>query len=117
MPFLELLGLLYAVATFGQHWAGMKITFRSDCLPVVQAIEKGSTPKPKLMQLLRHLHMLAARMSFEFRCVHVKGTDNTLADALSRGDTQKFRELCRQANVVCNPIPEIIQQLPPFESM
>jgi hypothetical protein len=113
MPFLELLGLLYAVATFGHLWAGKKITFRSDCLPVVQAIEKGSTPKKKLMQLLRYLHTLAARFSFEFRCVHVSGIDNSIADCLSRNDLQAFRRLCPQANQQ----PEAIAKLPPFSSM
>ena len=113
MPFLELLGLVYAVATFGKHWAGRKITFRSDCLPVVQAIERGSTPKRKLMQLLRHLHMLAAQYSFEFRCVHISGIDNAVADALSRNELQVFRSLCPQANQE----PEAIAALPPFDSM
>lgn len=113
MPFLEMLGLTYAVATFGHLWAGRKITFRSDCLPVVQAIEKGSTPKRKLMQLLRHLQTLAARHAFVFRCVHIAGLDNQLADALSRNDLQGFRRLCPQANLT----PEQIVPLPPFESM
>jgi hypothetical protein len=113
MPFLELLGLVYAVATFGHAWAGRKITFRSDCLPVVQAIERGSTPKRKLMQLLRHLHALAAHYAFDFRCVHIAGLNNVVADALSRNDLQRFRELCPEAN----RDPEIIATLPPFESM
>jgi hypothetical protein len=113
MPFLELLGLVYAVATFGHLWAGRKITFRSDCLPVVQTIERGSTPKRKLMQLLRHLHALAARYAFDFRCVHIAGLNNVVADALSRNDLQRFRDLCPEAN----EHPEIIATLPPFESM
>jgi hypothetical protein len=117
MPFLEMLGLLYAVASFGRHWQGKKITFRSDCLPVVQAIEKGSTNKRKLMQLLRHLHALAAQYSFEFRCVHVKGADNSLADALSRDDVQKFFRLCQQSGITAEPRPEVIATLPPFDTM
>jgi len=38
MPFLELHALVQAAATWGHLWRGKKITFRSDCLPVVLAI-------------------------------------------------------------------------------
>jgi hypothetical protein len=108
-----MLALTYAVATFAHLWAGRKITFRSDCLPVVQAIERRSTPKPKLMRLLRYLHTLAMRYSFDFRCTHISGLNNSIADSLSRNDLQRFRQLYPQANQE----PEIIVQLPPFHDM
>lgn len=90
MPYLELLALTIAVATWGHRWSGMKITFRSDCLPVVQAITSGTSSRSRSMTLLRTIHAIAALHNFDFRCTHIKGIWNVDADLLSRGDVQSF---------------------------
>lgn len=94
MPYLELLALVLAVATWSSQWAHTRITLRIDCLPVVQAIERRSSAVPRSMALIRLLHTLCARHSCDVRAVHVAGVLNVSADALSRdqqGDMQRFR--------------------------
>lgn len=85
VPYLELLSLVLAASTWGHLWSGKMITFRCDCLPVVQAIEKRSSERDRSMHLIRSLHFIAARHGFDFTCVHVQGDVNISADALSRG--------------------------------
>jgi Reverse transcriptase (RNA-dependent DNA polymerase) len=91
MPYLELLSLVLAAATWGKLWSGKKITFRCDCVPVVQAIEKRSSVVERSMDLIRSLHFIAARDGFDFACRHIPGVKNISADALSRDMMSVFR--------------------------
>ena len=94
MPYLELLALTLAVSTWAHHFTTwqlqLRVTFRSDCMPVVFAVNKRSSRTGRQMALLRTLHTIAARHSFDFTCVHVAGVANVSADALSRGDLATF---------------------------
>ena len=107
MPFLELRALLLAVATWGKSWHGKKITFRSDCLAVVQAIDARTSRAPASMHQLRLLASYACSYGFEFRAEHVSGVANILADPLSRGDLVKFRELCPDADPLPQAVPSV----------
>jgi len=93
MPYLELLALAMAAATWssGGAWAGRRVTFHCDCEPVVHALAKHTSPSPRLMHLIRVLFLIAARAHFEFRVVHIAGVSNDAADALSRGQVEAFR--------------------------
>ena len=91
MPYLELLSLVLAVVTWSTMWSGMKIVFRSDCMPVVQSLNRRSSKIPRSMGLIRHLSTVAALHNFDFRCTHIAGVLNVAADALSRDDLDTFR--------------------------
>lgn len=93
MPYLELLALAMAAATWssGGAWAGKRVTFHCDCEPVVHAVTKHTSPSPRIMHLIRTLFLIAARAHFEFRVVHILGVSNDAADALSRGQVESFR--------------------------
>jgi hypothetical protein len=98
MPFFELLAIVIAAATWGQRWRGLKIKFRTDCLPVHLAIVAGSSRAQRTMALLRHLATLAAHHGFDFTSEWIKGSLNVAADALSRGMLQEFRAAVPNAN-------------------
>lgn len=97
MPYLELHALVQAAATFGRFWRGKKITFRCDCLPVVQGMQRCMSDKPATMALLRHFNEIACSSGFDYRAEHIRGIDNTVADALSRGLFDQFRALRPEA--------------------
>ena len=97
MPYLELLAIVLAASTWGHRWSGRRVLFHCDCEPVVFAVTKFTSPAPRMMQLIRSLFLIAARHSFEFRLIHIAGVDNSLADALSRGDQVRFFQLHPQA--------------------
>jgi hypothetical protein len=92
MPYLELLALTLGVATWAHLWTRLMITFVSDCMPVVHAIGGRSSKSKRMMELIRSLHLIAARHGFDFRCTHLAGVLNISADALSRGEHQTFRD-------------------------
>jgi hypothetical protein len=85
MPFLELRALVLAAATWGHTWTGKRITFRSDCESAVNAVNNLTSTIDEMQHQIRHLTMLACRHGFEFRCRHVPGVANVIADVLSRG--------------------------------
>ena len=84
MPWKELYAIIVAACTWGHLWQRRRVTFYSDCMPVVQAMSKGASRSRRMMQLLRVLHHVAARNSFLYRVMHIPGVDNTIADELSR---------------------------------
>ena len=105
MPYLELLALVLAAATWAHLWRGKRITFRSDCLPVVQAITGKDSRQGRSMELIRSLHLIAALHNFDFRCLHISGVLNVSADALSRDDLATFRQVASNLNADEHPTP------------
>jgi len=93
--------LVMAAGTWGHLWKGKKITFRCDCQPVVQAMQKKSSSTSTQMHQLRSLHKIAVRHGFDFRVQHIVGETNVIADELSRhGASQAFRAMCPKAHLL-----------------
>jgi hypothetical protein len=116
IPYLELRALVYAAVAWGKHWEGKRIIFRCDCQPVYHALLTMSSKDSDMQALLRHLDMTAARCGFDFKCEHIEGANNTVADLLSRPSLfsmQALRRLLPNANEEQDPTPE----LPPLECM
>jgi len=90
MPYLELRALVLAMASWGHLMAGRRVDIRSDCLPIVQSIEKRSCREGRAMDLIRALHAIAVKHRFDFKATHISGKRNVLADALSRDDMSAF---------------------------
>lgn len=63
------------------------------------------------MQLMRCLAFLMAQGDFYMVATHIKGTDNTLADALSRDNVPLFHSLHPQAEPQPVAIPEAMLDL------
>lgn len=59
MPWKELYALVTAAATWGYQWSRKRITFVTDCEPVVLALKKGASRSRRMMQLIRFLHYQA----------------------------------------------------------
>lgn len=115
MPFYELYALVAAARAWGHLWRCKKITFRCDCDPVVQAITRCRSKSREMMHLLRVLSETAIEHGFDFRCEHIPGVDNSVADILSRlGDCAQFRAACPNAALLPTPLPEVpLPELPP----
>jgi hypothetical protein len=85
MPLLELTALVHAARLWAPLWSGLCIRFECDSLPVVYALNKGTTRSRKMVAQLRDLCSLSVLHGFEFAAVHVEGVANVRADLLSRG--------------------------------
>ena len=108
LPFLELYALVAAVLSFGPSLARKRIPVQlkllSDSKSAVDALLAGYSRDVGMLALIRELHFASATFSFKLHPAHIQGTSNSLADALSRGQIQKFRELAPSADAAPTPI-------------
>ena len=80
---------------------------------MVEVLLSGTSRDSNLMVLLRHLSLLAARHSFVFTARHVPGKSNTIADAISRFEFQRFHQLAPHASPTATLVPPwVLDQLP-----
>jgi hypothetical protein len=108
MPYLELHALTHAAVTWGHLWTGKRITFRCDAEAAVTAVQRMRSRRDSMSSLLRLLYATAVRHNFEFRCVHVAGVTNVVADALSRGcSLQELLRLLPAAESEPTPAPPL----------
>jgi hypothetical protein len=112
MPWKELFAIVAAAATWGSGWERQKIVFFTDCMPVVQALKKGSSRTRRIMQLIRILHYYAARYHFVYRVEHIAGARNTIADELSRvHDVTQLSMGCRRS-IDPSPVIPVLPAIP-----
>ena len=105
IDFKELFTIVVATKTWGHNWKGKRIVFLTDNLPITQIWQAGSTKSPLLMTLIRSLYLIAARFQCFISFKHVYGLHNPIADALSRFQDAKFRELAPAADPQPTPLP------------
>ena len=101
----ELFAILAAAETWGHGWRGKRIVFVTDNEPITQIWDKGSTPSPDIMSLIRPLFLAAAKGGYSVAFKHIPGVDNPIADALSRLQDQLFRRLHPTADQHPKEIP------------
>lgn len=92
----EMIALVTACVAWGRFWQARKIMIYSDNTGVVSAVNKRRVRSQLLMQWVRELHLLEATFSFETRATWIQGSDNELADHLSRGRVEEFKRLYRK---------------------
>jgi hypothetical protein len=108
MPWKELYAIAKTLATFAESWRGHKVVLHSDCEPAIKAWRKGDSRKPEMATLLRTILFICATHDIEVQVDFIAGVDNVLADALSRLQVHKFKELHPQHSrlpVMCLPLP------------
>lgn len=100
----ELYAIVLAASTWGHLWRGKRILFHCDNLSVVGIWAKGSSTMPGIMDLVRVLYFIAARLEFHVTIQHISGVNNVIADALSRFRMDYFFSLAPQANTSPSPV-------------
>ena len=111
----ELAPIFVAAAAWGSDWKGALVQVQCDNTAVVEVINKGTARDRDIMQLMRCLAFLAAKGDFYVVASHIKGVDNTLADALSRDNLELFRSLFPQAEqqaAACSALDLVLIQEP-----
>jgi len=76
--------------------AGKRFITRCDNESFCKAVTRGRSSYPVIDWLLRKLHILQSRFSFDIRVEHVAGVDNECADLLSRAKWREFSTHIRQ---------------------
>ena len=107
----ELLPIVLAAGIWGHAWKGKSILCHCDTEAVVTIINSGTSKEPESMALLRCLFFIAARNNLLITAVHLPGSSNQIADALSRNNLQFFSTIFPQANSQPSVIPPALTDL------
>ena len=103
----ELFVILIAVHTWDIHWTKQKIyIFYCDIRAVVDIWEKGTTQDHYIINLVCLLYFRAAQYNINVCIIHIPGTHNNIADALSRFQMIKFYQFVPLAKQTPDPIPD-----------
>lgn len=105
---LELFPILVALCIWGSSFKNKKIRFNCDNMAVVEIINSMSSKSDHVMVILRHITVFCLKNNILIKAEHVPGARNTLCDALSRLQVDKFRVLAPQAD----PEPQVVPRFP-----
>ena len=102
--FLELFAIVSAVLTWGHEWFNQQIIIYTDNYCIVNVWRSGSCKNTDIMKLVRKLFLFAARGNINILMQHIPGVSNASADALSRLQLSRFRQLVPHADPDPTPI-------------
>ena len=85
------------------------ILIMSDNSSVVNIVNKTTSKNGEIMKLVRQLVSACLRYNILFRCKHVPGYQNVIADHLSRFQTTEARELAPWLDMTLANIPAHLQ--------
>lgn len=94
----ELYAVVTAAATWCEQLRGKRILYYCDNMAVVAIINSGVSKCSAMMILVRELFYISAQHGFEWTSEFLGTAENSCADALSRGEVCRFRELVPNAN-------------------
>ena len=90
----ELFAVASPVNTWSYQWPRKKVLVHCDNQAVVDIWKKGTTNCPEVMALIRMLYYVQHNITYIHVLVtHIAGTDNSIADALSRFQVYRFHQL------------------------
>ena len=105
----EFVPVVVSVALWGRLWEDSHVHFHSDNMAVAFVLNKYTAKDHLLNHFLCCLFFYAAYYKFHFSAVHIPGTLNTVADALSHKDLTRFSLLAPQVPHV--EVPIVVQDL------
>ena len=106
IAWMELFAIVAAASTWAPQLHLKRIRFHCDNRSVCDIWLRSRTKCPDLMALVRTLFAIAARHNFHVIVSHIPGTDNAIADSLSRFQMARFRRLAPTADDTPSPVPE-----------
>ena len=80
----ELFAILLSVRKWSKHWTRKHVLVHCDNMPVVRALNKGSSTSPFFMACIQEIFWYTVRYDFIISAGHVPGKNNFSSDALSR---------------------------------
>ncbi len=106
LPYLELLAVGHAIATWGYLLHGQQVLLHSDNTAAVAGWNSLYSRDDKMLALIRAIVALTIEHQFVLRLRYVKSADNIFADPLSRLNIPLFQDRCpKAAQSPCTMIP------------
>lgn len=82
-----------AICIWKNKFQNKKIIFNCDNMAVVSILNNKSSKNDRVMSLFRKIACPTLMSHFQFKATHIASSENKIADALSRGQFQRFREV------------------------
>jgi len=101
----ELLPIVLACLIWGKPWSGMRVQCYCDNMAAVEVVNGGYSKDEVMMHLVRCLFFTSEHFKFSVEAVHLPGSLNTVADALSRNYMSQFLQVMPEADPQPVPIP------------
>jgi hypothetical protein len=111
IAWLEFFPVLTAVVLWGGQLKGKRIILRSDNNAVIAIINKQTSKCPEIMKLVRQFVLQCLKVNLTFYARHIPGKLNNIADALSRFQMERFRQLAPAAMERGIPVPGFLWRL------
>ena len=111
IAWLEFFPVVVALTLWGSFLAGKRVLIRSDNTAVVSIINKQTSKCNKIMRLVRYFVLLCLEENVSFRAKYIPGVRNNIADALSRLQMSRFRELAPSASTQGCAVPGFLWEL------
>ncbi len=108
VAFVELFPKTLALRLWNPVLRNNRVIFGCDIKAVVSIINRQTSQCPRIMHLVRSMVLHCLEFNFHFKARHVPGVDNSIADALSRFQMERFRRLAPGADPVMTPLPSYL---------
>ncbi len=111
IAWLEFFPILVAVVLWGDLLKGKRIILRSDNRSVIAIINRQTSRCPSIMKLVRFFVLQCLKHNIAFTARHIAGKHNSIADALSRFQEDRFRKTAPLADPHETEIPDFLWHL------
>ena len=105
VTYLEIIPIYACCLRWGKLFTGKRLLFHCDNMGVVLCWEKLGSLNDHVLEIMRRIAMIAALNNFTLSVKHIPGVDNSIADALSRLQYDRFRTLAPNADPEPHTIP------------
>ena len=99
--FKEIYAVMQAILRWGHHWEGCHINFHIDNTAIVSALSSGTIWNSQVMNILRSIVMLAARMGFSYSSIWIPSIHNLLTHTAFRFEYAWLFQMAPSRKPVC----------------
>ena len=103
MTYLEIIAL--AIYLWNAELFKKRVLFHVDNMAVVAILNKKTSKSARALSILRRIVYWTLIGNCHIKAVYIESSKNFLADALSRRQFQKFRQLAPQADPFPTQVP------------
>ena len=101
ITFLEFVPIVLGFYLWSVNLQNKILLLHVDNLALVEILNQKTSKNKRVMVLMRELVLLSLKFNIQFKAAHVKGCMNQLADAISRLQWDRFKQLAPWAD--CHP--------------
>lgn len=107
----EIVPVVLAGSVWGPLWFGVRVVAHVDNEAAVAVLNSGYSKEGGIMHLIRILFFIVAFYQISLSACHIPGTQNGIADAISRDNLPVFFSLLQVADRWPAPIPQALVAL------